>query len=170
MEISSQDRFDRAQGEIGRQLTRIAEIRTIAGIVIAATSLVTSFLGSEAIELHRGSTVVSDLALGLLPLGLFFTCRALWPLRDFSAKGSAAALLGKVSSRLLRLSLMDLVWRHGPSPGDLEGHDLGKAAEILTGYVRDNQRLLDRRANMLMAAIVVLMMQGVLWSVALVVG
>lgn len=166
-EISDQDKFDQASAEIDRQRSRIAEIRTNAGIVIAATSLVGSFLGSRVIDLNNGSHGVSDVALALLPVGLFLTSRALWPLRDATAKGHAAACIGKVSTGLRDLSGTQLVWRHSLSPEDLRTSDLSQAGEKLRGYATDNQKLLDRRASALMAAIVVLMLQAILWSAAL---
>lgn len=164
--LTDKDKFDQASAVVARQGIRLAEIRTNAGIVIAATSLVASFLGSKVIELEKGSHGVSDFALALLFVGLGFTVRALWPLRDATGEGIAEKVIGKVSASLVRLSRTDLVWRAGLSGDDLS-LPLSQAAQKLTEYADDNQKLLDRRANMLMAAIFVLFLQGILWAVAL---
>ena len=168
-EISQEQKFDQANRRLERQRSRIAEIRTNAGVVIAATSLVGSFLGSTVIELEKGADAMANVALVLLAVGLFLTSRALWPLRDESAKGTAEVWIRKVpklGERLVALSGTDLVWRSGLSPEALSG-ELQTATSKLTQYAVDNQNLLDRRANMLMAAIVVLTLQTIVWTAAL---
>ena len=160
--------FEQASAEIERQRSRIAEIRANAGIVIAATSLVASFLGSKTIDLRHGVDCVSAVALAFLPMGLLLTCRALWPVRDLTAKGCFAHWFGKGPAFLLRLSGTALIWRHRLSPEDWATIDLASAAERLKEYADENQKLLDRRANMLMAAILVLVLQACLWAVALI--
>jgi hypothetical protein len=150
-------------GIVRRQQTRLAEIRTNAGIAIAAASLVSSFLGAQALD--RDHTAGwTDVALILLPGSIFFSVRALWPVRDASARGVAAWCVSQLKSqRLLRISGFDLVWSHSLNDKLPEGHPTGAISR------RDaNQRLLDRRANSLMTAMVLLLAQAVIWAGVLV--
>jgi hypothetical protein len=159
---------------MARQRGRIAEIRTNAGVVIAGVALVGSFLGVKTIELNKGPTGLAIAALGLLPISIFFTSRALWPLRDNPEKGRAEAItrrLGKIggpdfADKLVNKTGFGLIWRHGLPANVTESgqRSYGDLADELSGYAEENQMLLDLRANRLMAAILMLLAQAILWS------
>jgi hypothetical protein len=161
--------YEHWSGEITRQRARIAEIRANAGIVIAAVSLVASFLGAKTLDRVGSAHGWSDVALVLLPLSIFFSVRALWPVRDPSAKGWAEWCVRRLhSENLVRLSGTQLIWRHTVPAEALDGQSLlSRFAGTLKGYSDENQKLVDRRANNLMAAIVLLLAQAVIWSVSL---
>lgn len=156
-------------GIIARQSTRLAEIRTNAGIVIAAIALVASFLGAQTIERDRGTHALADVALVLLPVSIFFTARSLWPVRDETARGWAEAVIGALprTDWLVRLSGTQLIWRHCLDE-QRKKHDEGSPAARLEGYKRENQKLINRRAGNLMAAISLLVVQAMLWAIALI--
>lgn len=158
--------LEQAAADIERQRTRVAEIRTNAGVVIAGTSLVGSFLGARVIELENGSHGASDVALVVLIVGLAATCRALWPLRDEEPKRLADWVFKKIPQGIRDWSRLMLVWRHSLSPEELAGDEASQAT-ALRRHAEVNQMLLDRRADMLMAAIFLLFIQTVLWAAVL---
>jgi hypothetical protein len=170
-------RYEGAVAELTRQRGRIAEIRTNAGVIVAGMALVGSFLGAKTIELNKGTTGLAIAALGLLSIGIFFTSRALWPLRDNPEKGRAEDVTKWLTKKLpttasnwiVNKTGFNLVWRHGlPLKGNESGpSSYGELAHTLDGYVDKNQELLDRRANSLMVAILLLLAQAILWAIAL---
>jgi hypothetical protein len=159
--------YELAAAEVARQHARIAEIRTNAGLVIAAVSLVASFLGAKTIDLAHDVNRLSSFTLLLLPPTIFAASRAIWPPRD--AKGRLGGWADKRRAGIQRLTGFGYVFGHGLPPGtvtqDSSYESLACALREIAGV---NQKLINRRANMLMAAILLLLAQAILWAVALI--
>jgi hypothetical protein len=159
-------RYELATAEVARQHARIAEIRTNAGIVIAAVSLVASFLGAKTIDLAHHVSGLSIAALAVLPLAIFAAGRAIWPPRD--ELGCLGDWALKRSKRIQRWTGFALVFRHEPPPKTLtKDESYESLAKKLREMVGENQKLINRRSRMLMTAIGVLWVDAVLWAIAL---
>jgi hypothetical protein len=161
--------YETAKARLERQQSRMSEIRTNAGLLVAATSLIGTIGNSsirEGTRLHWTAIV----ALVCLLTGVLTGVRPLWPLRDTHAR---TWLDGVAGGRLANAIASKLVWSVDVGTGraieirdahpdetamyDALAHEMVDLAAV-------NRTLIIRRSRWLMASTLLLLVQVAMWG------
>lgn len=163
--------YEQAYGRLQRQVARLAEGRSMASFLLAATGLVASFLGERALG-ERGIGTLELLALIALVAGVLSGIRPLRPIPDREPDEISALPVTRVADDQMHL----VAWR-GNVPvnhvlsltaetADSDSAYLAVAKE-LEARARVDAKLLDGRLKWVEACGGLLAVQVVLWSLAL---
>ena len=163
--------YEQASGRLQRQVARLAEGRSMASFLLAATGLVASFLGDHALESDVGP--IEILALAALLLGVLCGIRPLHPIPDREPPEISAMPITRVSKDRMHL----VTWR-GAVPVEqvlalaAEAPDdagvYAAVAQELEARAMVDAGLLDGRLKWVEACGGFLGLQVVLWAVALI--
>lgn len=161
--------YETAQARLARQQTRMSEIRTNAGLLVAATSLIGT-IGNSSIR--EGTTLhwTAIVALVCLLVGVLTGIRPLWPLRDTHARTWLDGLAG---GRVANAMASTLVWSVDVGTRRaLEIRDATAAeqdmydalAREMDDLAAVNRTLIIRRSRWLMASTLLLLAQVAMWG------
>ncbi len=163
--------YEQAKGRLQRQVDRLGEMRSTTNFLLAATALVASFLGREALNKDGINHTIEAVAVVALVIGVLCGIRPLWPIRDQEPRPRVAQIARWFG--LEEWAGLDLMWRGNVKvetvqelPSDASEAHRALAAELERRAVA-NAELLDKRLRWLMACALLLALQVILWSLSL---
>src|SRR5262245_30356991 len=170
--IGARIRYQHAVRALERQATVLSELRSRASIILSAMGLTASVFGARALESDAPGWL-KGVALVFLTLGLAACVIVLWPVHD---RGPMPADPRNPGPRFR--GGQERRWKVTPSARELEDATaLGSEQAMLDAIVvsltparRVNYRTLEERSLIFVAAVVLLALQVVTWSVALLVN
>jgi hypothetical protein len=135
---------------LDRQERSLEELRARTGTLLAAASLVASFLGAQTIDRTNSLRTIEALALIALGVSIGACTYVLLPKQEF-----VFTLNG--------IRLYETLYAYRDDEGELHR----RLAYWLEGYWRDNQAKIDELARWFFAAALGLVLQLVFWTWAL---
>jgi hypothetical protein len=170
--------FEIAQARLNRMAARLAEVRTNASVLLAATALVAGFLGDKSIT---GSSPEGWdwVALAFLIAGVLAAVRPLARVRGKRIPGKPSSWerrLGhlRFGDRLVKWAGVDLVWKAFLSADevlvlDRESRDHVRllAAHQLLERAKENGQLIERRSIWVGWSALCLVGQIISWTISL---
>ena len=162
--------YERAAAILGHQRARLSEIRTNSSVLLAATALVASFLGTWSLD--KGEGMFGALALGIFALGILCGIAPVWPVIHTSGSGLRGLLARVLPHHDAAKQTEGLLWRRGPTVRDILAMESdgtpnahARLAIELSDCVAGNDRIIHRRSAWVVACALLLAAQVLLWIV-----